>query len=493
MASNLIPYTAMPMELEEERFAAPLNPVVQAAFLFGADAIYDTIKANVSKIYFIVMFTFMLAVACVAVFLRSTIDMWIQFSLYIVPVITIVCGRRYFNSVAFRELLYRLVQSRAMLSSSIPDKKFTNSSYFSETRSSLFHKRSWLRGMAMKCCLYPLLIELIQWSAYFIFQYFTQHDKSNFAGNKEVTRAISSTCWIILYSIFWSLGVYQVGMFTFQFILVTNIIRRDALSLMELHGDSPFLWIPKSHLDEGYVNTPSCFKRFLKTIIDLILMDTFNDSIDMTNFLGHYQHSSSLQRNGKKGHHLVSKFPARCLEQETPTPDGNERGLSPKERNEITPEEASVILAHFVTDIQAITSFFTPFTTALLFFSFTNLITHLCIFALGDIEMRHWWTFVRTIIWLLLTIRVIISVAKVTRTLSQIAPHVKYLRAAGLLEGDDGKWERFFMLTEHFRLNERSFGFPLTLKQVGIMTAFLKMTFLIILSIMKAKPGVDLL
>lgn len=504
MGSFSIPYTSVPQS--EERFAEPLDPVTQTAFLFGADAIYDTPKQTISTIYFVVMFVYMVGVACVAVFVRTSIDLWIQFSLYIVPVITIMCGRRFFNSVAFRELLYRLVQSRAMLSSSIPDLRFTNSSEFCEIRSSGVRKRNWLRSMALKCCLYPLFIEVIQWSAYGLFKYVT--NKNNFAGNEKITAKISPTCWIVLYSIFWSLGVYQVGLLTFQFILVSNIVRRDALSLMELYGDSPFLWIRKSHLDEGFVNKPSCWRRMIRGALGVVLMDALNDPIDLTNFVGNY--AETVTRS-EAMFHTSSRIPARCFERLTPLQESLRRkasihdqheargtpfkegqshqGNQADETSQITPEKASVILAHFVTDIQEIMSSFVPFTTAMLFFSLTNLITHACIFALNRTETRHWWTLARTMIWLLLTVRIIMSVYKVTKTLSQIAPHVKYLRASGLLYGEDIKWERFMALTEHFKLNERSFGFPLTLKQLGIMTAFLKMTFLVILSLMKAEPG----
>ena len=487
-----VPYTSIPFEYDV-RFAEPLRPVTKVAFLFGAHAIYDSPKSTLANVYFCFMFLFMVGVACVAVFVRSSIDLWIQFSLYIVPVITVICGRRFFNSVAFRELLYRLIGSRAMLSSSIPNNIFTHSSHLSEVSiASTIQKRDWLRRMALKCCLYPLFIELIQWTSYAAFQFTTK--QSSFAGNVAVSQAISNACWKVLYAIFWSLGVYQVGLLTYQFILVSSIIQRDAISLMGLYGDSPFLWVRKSHLDKGLTNRPSCLQRMLHKMLGIVFMDVFSNQQDMTNFAAQYV--DAVQDKKRSNSHTI---PARCYERISPLEGRHSDTLevdsssNSLEGEGITADEASRILAHFITDIREITSPFVPFTTALLFFSLTNLITHLCIFAIGDIETRHWWTFVRTIIWLLLTIRIIISVARVTLTLGQIPPHVKYLIATGKLQGEDAKWENFLRLTEHFKLHEQSFGFPLTLKQVGIMTAFLKMTFLVILSIMKARPGVDLL
>ena len=490
---SAVRYTAVSAN-EDERFEKPLKTVIYASALFGPYAIYEKPASLLCEILFYIIFVYMLGVACVAVFFRKSIDIWIQLSLYIVPIFALICGRRFFNSLAFRELLYRTIPSRAMLSSSIPDNDFSSASNLAEVRvGAHIRKRKWLRTMAYKSCLYPLFFEAIQWASYAIFKALT--DKIDFAGNDAVAQQLSDIVWLVLYIVFWTLGLYLVGIFTFQYILVTSIIRRDAVSFMGIFGDSPFLWIRKSPLDEGIGNKQeSCFCSMIRFLVGLILMDAIEDKHDVTNFVGYY--ATEIQRKRKVP--LSNKIPARSYDRGTPSSDvridlsAPPRSQTP-ETPQISQEEASRILSYFIADVNEITSFFVPFTTALLFFSFTNLVTHLCIFALNSNDTRHYWTLVRTIIWALMTIRIIIAAARVTNILGKIAPHIKYLKATGRLHGEDAKWENFLSLTAHFKLGEKTFGFPLTMKQVGILIAFLKMTFLVILSLMKVKPGMDLL
>lgn len=492
---SAVRYTAV-SATEDERFEKPLKPVICASALFGPYAIYEKPASVLCEILFYIIFVYMVGVACVAVFFRKSIDIWIQLSLYIVPIFALICGRRFFNSVAFRELLYRSIPSRAMLSSSIPDNDFSSASDLAEVRvGANVRKRKWLRTMAYKSCLYPLFFEAIQWASYAVFKVLT--NKTDFAGNDAVAQELSDIAWLVLYLVFWTLGLYLVGMFTFQYILVTSIIRRDAVSFMGIFGDSPFLWIRKSPLDQGIGNKQeSWICAMIRFLAGLISMDAIEDKHDVTNFVGCYVYATEIQR--KKKVPLSNKIPARSYDRGTPSSDvridlyASPRSQTP-ETPQISQEEASRILSYFIADVNEITSFFVPFTTALLFFSFTNLVTHLCIFALNSNDTRHYWTLVRTIIWALMTIRIIIAAARVTNILGKIAPHIKYLKATGKLLGEDGKWDNFLSLTDHFKLGEKTFGFPLTMKQVGILIAFLKMTFLVILSLMKVKPGMDLL
>lgn len=482
-------YVAVSLLEENDRFSKALQPLTTVAFFFGSSAIYESPVSVLSIICFYVLFSFMLGVASIGVFLRTEIDIWIQFSLYVIPIVAVLCCSRFFNSAAFRELLFRCIPSRAMLSSSIPDDVFTSTSEIADGRfSSVSRKRKWLRNMAYKACLYPIFYELIQWGSYVFFKFETA--SHNFAGNANIREKISDLCWIILYTIFWTVGLYIVGMFTFQYILVTYIIRRDAISFMSLFGDSPFLFVKKSHAIHRNVKDKSLLFSFLRCVTGVVLMDAIEDKNDLTNFRAYY---SVRKMSGSR--HISSTFPARM----TPVLDENfdqrESGSAEKgeDPNPITEEEASKMLAHFVADITEITSYFTPFTTALLFFSFTNLVTHLCIFALkkDKTATQYIWTLVRTVIWLLMTVRIIVAAARVTSTLGKIMPHVKYLRATGSLHGQDNKWDNFLVLASHFNLGEQTFGFPLTLKQIGILVAFLKMTFLVVLSVMKV-PGLDI-
>ena len=490
-------YVTVPLVKESERFSKPLQPVIGVGFMFGPSAIFEAPWSILSALIFYVLLGFMLSVASIAVFLRSDIDIWIQFSLYIVPLFAIICANRFFNSLAFRELLYRCIPSRAMLSSSIPDVEFSAASELADVhRGSKKQKRKWLKVMAYKSCFYPLFYEAIQWTSYLIFQRYSNNHKGNdFAGNNKIKDKISGNLWLGLYISFWSIGLYMVGFFTLQFILVTNIIRRDAISFMSLFGDSPFLFIKKSHLNDQ--RETSYFFGALHFLFGIILMDAIEDKNDVTNFIGNY--ATNIR---KKRYTLSRNVPARSYDRGTPVADecSVERNdivsipYSEKEEDStaITQEEASRMLANFVSDIDDVTLCFTPFTTALLFFSVTNLVTHLCIFALNKSEIRYIWTLIRTIIWLLMTIRIIVATARVTNILGKISPHIKYLRATGALSGEDAKWENFLSLSGHFNLGNKTFGFPLTLKQVGILVAFLKMTFLVVLSLMRA-PGNDLI
>ena len=484
MAAN--GYISVPLVDEGERFSEPLQPVTKVAFFFGPSTIYEGITSILSVIIFYILFIFMLGVAAIGVFFRTNIDIWIQFSLYIIPIITILCCNRFFNSVAFRELLFRCIPSRAMFSSSIPDGDFSSVSELDNVRfGNVKEKRKWLNNMAYKACLYPLFYEVIQWGCYVIFKFKTKHH--NFAGNENIYKEFSDAVWMVFYTIFWTVGLYFVGMFTFQYILVAYIIRRDAISFMGLFGDSPFLFVKKSHTIKGNRTDRSIFFGLLRFLTGIILMDAVEDMNDLTNFVGYY----STEKYRTKSP-LSRIIPARTYER---TPSLDENGSSPQmdmtgkndQPSQITEEESSKMLAHFVADISEITSYFTPFTTALLFFSVTNLVTHLCIFALRreKTEIQYIWTLVRTVIWLLMTVRIIVAAARVTNTLGKIVPHVKYLKATGSLYGEDGKWENFLVLAGHFKLGEQTYGFPLTLKQIAILVALLKMTFLVVLSVMK--------
>ena len=480
-------YAAVPLVDDGKRFSEPLQPVTRLAFFFGPSTIYEGYTSILSVVIFYILLAFMTGIAAIGVFLRSNIDIWIQFSLYIIPIVTVLCSNRFFNSVAFRELLFRCIPSRAMLCSSIPDDDFLSASELADARlSSTTKKRKWLNNMAYKACLYPLFYEVIQWGCYVIIKLQTKdHD---FAGNHNIDKVISDKCWLAFYTFFWTVGLYFVGMFTFQYIMVAYIIRRDAIAFMGLFGDSPFLFVKKSHIVKGNLTEKSWFFGFFRFLTGIILMDAIEDDNDFTNFRVYY--SSERYRTRSP---LSSMIPARSYERRTPSAgDSNfpkERGNTGRNSlpNQITEEESSKMLAHFLADIGEITSYFTPFTTAMLFFSVTNLVTHLCIFALKreKTEIQYVWTLVRTIIWLLMTVRIIVAAARMTNTLGKIMPHVKYLKATGSLYGEDSKWENFLVLADHFKLGEQTYGFPLTLKQIVIVVAFLKMTFLVVLSVMK--------
>lgn len=98
-----------------------------------------------------------------------------------------------------------------------------------------------------------------------------------------------------------------------------------------------------------------------------------------------------------------------------------------------------------------------------------NLVTHVgaIVSLVEDFKSSHWWTFVRTCIWLLLSLRLLWSAAAITKALSHVSQHLNYLWSVGQLQGNSEEWQRFFKLVETFQLGTKTYGFPLTLKQAA--------------------------
>ncbi|KAL9976029.1 hypothetical protein ACROYT_G013260 [Oculina patagonica] len=161
-------------------------------------------------------------------------------------------------------------------------------------------------------------------------------------------------------------------------------------------------------------------------------------------------------------------------------------------RPKIKPFDASKYLSNVIGSIEALAGLFQPFIVLLAFFSVANLVTHVgaIVSLVHNFKSSHWWTFVRTCIWLLLSLRLLWSAAGITKTLSHVSQHLNYLWSVGQLHGDKEEWQRFFKLVESFHLGTKTYGFPLTLKQAASIATFINFALIIVLSIVK--PSVHL-
>ena len=467
-----VPYTSL-AQTDEERFFHVLKPTLRVAFLFGPWRIYEGWRGTLSRICHLILLLFMLFIFVTAVFFRSTIDVWIQFSIYIVPLVSMMAGASIFSSNAYRRLLNRRISTRAMVSFLITE---TVEDKPNQHQMSPAHDRRWLRTMAVKSCFYPFALELMQWCGYFAFHLSLKD--YNFTGKmiKSIFVPFDQTAWLVLYFTFWVTSAFVVGFLTFQFIFVSRLIMRDVTSLMSLFGYSPFLKLRPSHI--SYLLGKSCMGKIISAVTGFLSMDVLDSDIDM--YIGSKQ--ATISRNTER----PSKIPVRCLEEGTAE---NLVELTDDFDVSLSEHEASRILTHFISEIAEITSYFKPFTVTVTFFSITNLVTHVCLFAMGHNEHVHFWTLFRTILFLLIAVRVLICVSQISSVLSKIPAHIKYLRAVGKLPGEAKEWDYFLALVETLRLEKRSFGFPMTLRQVASLATFLNMSFLIVLSVMKAQTG----
>ncbi|CAB4028390.1 Hypothetical predicted protein, partial [Paramuricea clavata] len=88
-----------------------LSHTVLITALFNSEAIPKTRFARfLEKALFVLVLLGLSFIAILAVFARSGIDTWIQFSLYIVPLFSMICGHLIFTSDSFKEILSRRIE-----------------------------------------------------------------------------------------------------------------------------------------------------------------------------------------------------------------------------------------------------------------------------------------------------------------------------------------------------------------------------------------------
>ena len=496
-----------------------LLPTVYITSLFNSKAIAKSRFARVlEKALFVLLFFGLSFIAILAVFARSGIDTWIQFSLYIVPLFSMICGHLIFSSSAFEEILSNPVGDDANES-----KTFNNLSYF-------------LRKRSLKMCFYPVSLVLYQWTFYLIFFY--DNGSSEFSGplnisehSSYVTRSLdldlNQETWLPLYYIFWTIAMYVSGFIGCCFILVVDIHKLDIKSFLLKVGNGPLVRKRKRPNHHGNVypktrvtnhgeyqavgtrietpvglcfNALSLFIGFLTLgLVELGSIPPW-EAEQMSGVAGHEENRSDAGTRNYAGdrNDAGHRYDAGevsdsgitnglsgslALENGNVANSNDERG---RPLETVTPRQASELLIELMSSLETNSSLFKPFLVLLTFFSVTNLVTHVVAMAVVNISGftdLHWWTLVRTLFWFLLAIRLLWTVATITKALSRIIPHIYYLRSVGQLVGAKEEWDDFFQLAETFHFGSRTYGFPLTLNQVASIVALVNFSFLIALSL----------
>jgi hypothetical protein len=480
-----------------------LSHTVLITALFNSEAIPKTRFARfLEKALFALVLLGLSFIAILAVFARSGIDTWIQFSLYIVPLFSMICGHLIFKSHSFKEILNRRIEQNG-----------TNETEFgTSTVSSFLQKRS------MRTCFYPVSLVVYQWAVYLMFFY--DERSSEFSGPFNISQHSSSVTrflhldlkqrlWLPLYYTFWTIAMYVTGFVGCCFILVVEIHKLDIKSFLYNIGNGPLIHKGKSlnchgnvhretritnhgvyqAVDTG-VTTPvglcfralSLFTGFLTLgLVELVSWETHK----MPGISGHDFHEVAQNVAGEISDSGVANglTSSVAVENGQGTSSSEGRGGPPKT---ISPRDVSKHLVELMSSVETNSALFKPFLVLLTFFSVTNLVTHVVAMAVvketGFTDL-HWWTLARTLFWFLLAIRLLWAVATITNTLTRIIPHFYYLRSIGELTGTKEEWDNFFQLAETFRFGSRTYGFPLTLNQVASIVAVVNFSFLIALSL----------
>lgn len=472
---------------QRNSFARALSPLISATILFGpGERIKTKFNTVLSGVIFSLLLTTLAFVAVLGVFVRTTIDTWIQFSLYIVPLLSLICGWNVYRSEGFNTLLERkLGKWYGALAIAVKDDEIHES-----------NRGPWLRRSAIKNCVYPLVMELYQWSGYAAFHVLIGGNKFAGAWKEHQLLIINDNTWTIIYAYFWTVGVYITGFVSYSFILVARLTIRDAISFMCRFGDSPFLPHKPTHrgIALALSDNTSSVKKFILLVVGFLSLDLLDTGKDIVLFYEHENEAvedTSLQRNLPGSHVDLQQALQDSSFEESVDVRPRSSSLSVPKTPKINPNDACKCLTKFIGNLDALASTFQPFIILLAFFSVANFATHIVaiVIKIKDFQDTHWWTFARTLLWLLLAIRLLWSCATITRMLSRIPMHVDYLRCIGVLQGSDKEWEGFFRLMNTLQLRSKTYGFPLSLKQVAYCATFLNFAFLIVLSIMHPKTN----
>lgn len=470
---------------DRNSFSRALKPFINVSIIFGPGLrITSPFLNKLATLIFVFFLLGLSFIAVLGVFVRTTIDTWIQFSLYIVPLISLVCGFHIYRCEGFNTLLERRLGRRSPIGVfAVPEKE----------GQILWHESNrgpWLRRSAIKNCIYPLAVEFYQWLAYMFFHLFYSSG-DRFAGSwKENKRLldIDETTWTILYVFFWVSGVYMVGFVSYSFILIARLTVRDAISFMCRFGDGPFLPHRPTirRIALAITESNSSLRRITRYIFGFLFLDMLDTGKDIVLI---YEHDNEIEsgRSGEEPFNLSGGADSDLDESVSTRPRSS--SISVPHAPKITPSEACKCLTNLIANLETLANAFQPFIILLSFFAVANFATHIVaiVIKIKGFQDTHWWTFARTLLWLLLSIRLLWSVATITRMLAYIPRHVNYLHSIGALQGGQKEWDGFFNLMDSFHLRTKTYGFPLTLQQVAYCATFLNFVFLIVLSIMHPK------
>lgn len=262
---------------------------------------------------------------------------------------------------------------------------------------------------------------------------------------------------------------------------------------MSLFGKTSYLQLyPVSKFS---IRNKTAFK-VLSAFANFFTMDLFNsflderiytDCADVNRMNG--EHDTDGSRN------TPSLFPTRALHSPFGR-DGNGNEKQHQDTNDktkLTPTEACEIFSVFIAEAEALTSLFVPFNIVLAFFGVADLFTHVGLFVKNRKNTSiSYWTLFRTILFLLVALRMMVSVQRTSAVLSKLLPHINLIKTAGKLRCDYSvrpNWSDFTELVASYNLNRRTFGFPMTIRQIASFVTVINMAFLIIFSVFSKNSG----
>ena len=481
--------------IDKNLYSYALQPLVSMSILFGpGERLNSPVHSWLGGLIFSFLLCAMTFFAIMGVFVRRTIDTWIQFSLYIVPIIALISGFGVYTSSAFSKLLKRRLI-----------KRWIGGKDADEDQDLPWHelqRATWLRKVAFKNCLYPLVLEMYQWVAYVIFHTVFKSDTFAGAWNKDqvVDLGIHDSTWLVLYCFFWVLAMYITGFVSYSFILISRLTVRDVISFMCRFGDSPFLLYRPTARGDVVLKTLHPIKTFFAWVFGFLFMDLLQSGKDIV--LIYEQDKETIHQLHRESRSAPTDLQWDHFQsQEFDSPSSGSAYSKNSEVEElgvparaiVTPIDACKYLSNIIRTIEVLGGLFQPFIVLILFFSVANVVIHVgaVVSLVKGFESSHWWTFVRTCIWLLLSLRLLCAVASITKAFAQVSQHVNYLWSIGQLQGDSGEWERFFKLVTTFQLGTKTYGFPLSLKKAAAIATFLNFSLIIGLSVMKPSVHVS--
>ena len=141
-----------------EVFKDIMKPVLNFCYIFGQSFNSKSmLTLFLSKFMLVVVFAFISFVFALGVFNRpEMIDVWVQFSLYVIPLLCFPIGAYIFASSAYHRLMERNTTTSVSVRFYLSNEGSDNNTHPPG------HNREWLKHIAVKSIFYPLFLEIIQ-------------------------------------------------------------------------------------------------------------------------------------------------------------------------------------------------------------------------------------------------------------------------------------------------------------------------------------------
>ena len=309
------------------------------------------------------------------------------------------------------------------------------------------------------------------------------------------SKGVIDKIWHPLYIINWIVTVYVVGFVAYQFVFVSRLIVKDTVHLMSLFGKTSYLQLyPVSQFS---IRNKTAFK-VLSAVANFLTMDLFNSFLDERIYTdcADVNRMSDGTYDADGSRNRPSLFPTRALH----SPFGRDGNGNEKHeekhhgdnKTKLTPTEACEVFSVFIAEAEALTSLFVPFNILLTFFGVADLFTHVGLFVKSEMNNAiSYWTLFRTVLFLFVALRMMVSVQRTSAVLSKLLPHINLIKTAGKLRCDYSvrpNWSDFTELVASYNLSRRTFGFPMTIRQIASFVTVINMAFLIIFSVFSKAP-----